>query len=162
MKHEGDGLVLESAFKYTGTIDSGFYYEVSGDDRVALKLSVERMSDGNYYFSANDQYTGVACVTGTIYGIKAEFTTSQKEVKLWINGVSAGTYEYKEQSTLISEIKIGTTEEQVATVNLNFVYVYVNYTVNETFMAASVGTSPAWWDEASGSIATAQGSPYAC
>lgn len=159
MKHEGDGLVLESSFKYTPygkdePIDSGFYYEVSGDDKVALKLSVERKADGSCYFSANGQDTGVACVMSATYCIKAEFMGSN--VMVWINDEDPVSVSYLEATNVIDEIEIGTTEAQASKVELYYVYMYANYTVNDSFL----GSYATDWDVANGSVVVASGSPY--
>lgn len=163
MKHEGEGIVLESSFKYTpistspdvvSPIDSGFYYEISGNNKVALKLSVERKADGSCYFSANGQDTGVACAMSTTYSIKAEFMGSN--VMVWINDEDPVSVPYSESTNVIDEIEIGTTEGQVSKVELYYVYMYANYTVNDSFL----GSYATDWDDANGSVVVASGSPY--
>lgn len=159
MSHSGDGLVLETAFSYTSFVDSGFYYEISGNGNTAMKLIV----DNGYLCIENSDGTLQkirVCKADTVYNIKAEFTTSENTVEIWINGINYGTYDYKENTTSIDEIQIGTGIEQVSVIVLNYVYMYVNYAVNETFMATPVGTLPEWWSCEGGSIVAVPGTPY--
>ena len=84
MKHTGDGLVLETAFKYANCVTDGFYYEVLGDGLKSLRLFVE----GGYICvqkSGGTKTQVMQCSADTFYHIKAEFTNSTQKVKLWIN-----------------------------------------------------------------------------
>ena len=159
MKHTGDGLVLETAFKYSNRVSDGFYYEVLGDGDKSLRLVVE-----NGYIciekAGGKKTQAMKCNANTVYHIKAEFSTSIQKVNLWINGQIIGEFDYLEDADSIDEIKIGTGKEQMAELVLKYVYVYVNYLVNETFMSAPVGSIPDWWTTSSGSIAAAPGAPY--
>ncbi len=159
MKHTGDNLVLETAFKYVNSVADGFYYEVFGEGDTSLKLVVE----GGYICiqRADGRKTkAIRCNANTFYHIKAEFSTSINKVNLWINGQVVGEFDYIERATSIDEIKIGTGKEQMAELVLKYVYVYVNYLVNETFMSAPTGYVPDWWTTSSGSIVAAPGAPY--
>ncbi len=159
MKHTGDGLVFETAFKYNNYVTDGFYYEVLGDGLKSLRLFVE-----NGYIcvqkAGGTKAQVMLCSANTFYHIKAEFTNSTQKVKLWINGQRIGTYDYYEEAVSIDEIKIGTGKDQVAELVLDFVYVYVNYIVNENFMAAPAGKVPVWMIATGGSIVAAPGAPY--
>lgn len=167
MKHTGDGLVMEASFQYTPTtntpMDGGFHYTLSGDGKTAVKIDVQAVKEGNaynYYFHVNGQKTDVACAANTVYHVKAELSTSSKTVNVWINGAVAATgASYVEAATCIDDITVGTTDEMHSIVKLYNVFVYVNYTVNETFIGAPLGTTPAWWTTAD-VIAKAPGSPY--
>jgi len=159
MKHTGDGLVLETAFKYNNCVTDGFFYEVSGDGKKSLKLIV----NGGWICTQTADGTTIKlikCSADTFYHIKAEFATSTKEVTIWINGQNNGTYAYFENATSIDEIKIGTGKEQFAEIVLDFVYVYVNYLVNETFMSTPAGSVPSWMEATGGSIVAVPGAPY--
>ncbi len=158
MSHAGAGLVLEADFKYTSAVDSGFYYEMSGGGNTALKISVDRVdatTPENCAITVNGQSTGVACVKNTVYHIKAEFSGSK--VAVWINGKSVANVDYVSPTSVIDEIEVGTLEETVATIDISYIYVYVNYTVNESFLSSSIKD---WWDIANGSVTKAPGSPY--
>lgn len=159
MKHTGDGLVLETSFKYSTYVTNGFSYEISGDDKISLRLVV----DGGYICIENADGTKTKltnCKADTVYHIKAEFSNSKKKVNIWINGQSKGQYDYLEKATSIDEVKIGTGKDQMAEIVLGFVYVYVNYIVNETFMAAPTGNAPVWMTATGGTIAAMPGAPY--
>ncbi|MBQ7986056.1 MAG: glycoside hydrolase family 99-like domain-containing protein, partial [Clostridia bacterium] len=43
----------------------------------------------------------------------------------------------------------------------DYIYAYINYFVNENFIAAAQGKVPAWWTATNGSIAASPGEPYA-
>lgn len=163
MKHTGDGLVLESSFQYAPTtntpMDGGFHYTLSGEGKTAVKIEVIGDKNG-FFFYVNGTNTNVACVADTTYHVKAELTTSSKTANVWINGELAATgASYVEAATCIDDITVGTTEEMHSIVKLYNVFVYVNYTVNETFIGAPSGTTPAWWTTTD-KIAKAPGSPY--
>lgn len=166
MKHTGDNLVLESAFSFDTYVDGGFSYKVSGEGKTALDLSVvggqkynsqSKQYENESYIYVNGTKTSVQCVKGTVYEIKAIFKTSSKSVDVYINGeLVAEDAKYVESATSIDNITIGTTEEEYATVKINYVYIYVNYTVNESFMDTYVTD----WDIADGNVDIAPGSPY--
>lgn len=163
MKHTGDGLVMESSFRYAPTtntpMDGGFHYTLSGEGKTAVKIEVLGDKNG-FFFYVNGTNTNVACVADTTYHVKAELTTSSKTANVWINGAVAATgASYVEAATCIDDITVGTTDEMHSIVNLYNVFVYVNYTVNETFIGAPLGTTPAWWTT-SDVVAKAPGSPY--
>ncbi len=163
MKHAGDNLVMESKFQYSGILDSGFHYTLSGDGKTAVKVEVKAVKVGKayeYYFFVNGTQTAITCAVDTVYHVKAELTTSSKTANVWINGEVAATgVSYVEAATCIDDITVGTTEEMHGTIKLYNVFVYVNYTVNETFIAAPLGTTPAWWTTTD-KVAKAPGSPY--
>lgn len=160
MSHSGDGLVLETAFSYDLLVTDGFYYEVTGGGKTALRLEVK---DGYLCVVNGDRtYTQLEkCVVSTEYAIKAEFTGTKNKVDIWVNGIEKGTFNYKEATSVIDNVKLGTTEEQVAQIYPKYVYVYVNYLVNETFMSAPIGTTPEWMrGRRDAAICEAPGSPY--
>ena len=159
MSHSGDGLTLETAFSYTILVTDGLYYEVNGGGKTALRLEVKDgylcvvNSDGTY--SQLEK-----CSITTVYSIKATFSDTNDEVTIWINGKEKGTFDYNEATNVIDEIKIGTTEEQVAQLFLKYVYVYVNYAINENFLSAPMNTIPDWMSATGGGICEAPGAPY--
>ena len=159
MKHTGDGLVFETAFKYDTYVTDGFYYEILGDSKKSLRLFVE----GGYIClqkAGSTKTKLMQCSANTFYHIKAEFTNSTKKVQLWINGQSMGTYAYLEDAVSIDEVKLGTEKDQVGQLVLDFVNVYVNYIVNEKFMSAPAGKIPVWMTATGGSIKAVPGAPY--
>lgn len=159
MNHSGDDLVLETAFSYTLFVSDGFYYEVGGEDKTALKLLVKdgylciEKSDGKYQQL-------VKCQIDTTYAIKAVFSNTEKEVSLWIDGEKTGTFAYNQDTNVIDEIEIGTTKEQVAQIYLDYVYMYVNYIINENFVSVPIGSVPEWVRTIGGSVCLAPGAPY--
>jgi len=72
MSHTGKGLVFETAFSYDLLVTDGFYYEVTGGGKTALRLEVK---DGYLCVVNGDgTYTQLEkCVVGTEYAVKAEF-----------------------------------------------------------------------------------------
>ena len=149
MPHSGDGLVLETAFSYSAFTDDGLYIRVSGEGKDALYLTVD---DG---YICLQTATGinqplVQCSADTTYSIKAELSASKRKVRVWINGVDKGSFAYRTSVASLDELEIGTGVEQVSKIVLNSVYMYVNYALNETFMASPEGSVPSWWT-ASGS-----------
>ena len=160
MSHSGDNLVLETAFSYLAFTEDGLYIRVGGEGKDALYLTV---SNGYICLikgtGAKAQLT--QCTADTTYNIKAEFSSSKQKVKLWINGSLKGTFAYKNTADSLDEFEIGTGVEQVSKINLNYVYMYVNYAVNETFMAAPENSVPSWWSTSGNAcIVPAPGSPY--
>ncbi|MBQ8525815.1 MAG: glycoside hydrolase family 99-like domain-containing protein [Clostridia bacterium] len=161
MSHSGDNLVLETAFSYSGFVDDGVYYKIAGNGKTSLYLVI----DGGYICiqKPDGTYQRIMQWTAdTVYCIKAEFSASNQNIALWINGTNKGTFAYRDTAYTIDEIEIGTGVEEVSKIILKYVYMYVNYAVNETFMAAAEGSVPGWWT-ASGTgsaVAAAPGAPY--
>lgn len=160
MPHSGDGLVFETAFSYSAFVDNGLYIRVSGEGKDALYLTVD---DG---YICLQTATGinqplVQCTADTTYKIKAELSESKRKLRLWINGADKGSFAYRTSVGVLDEVEIGTGVEQVSKIVLNYVYMYVNYALNETFMSAPEGTVPGWWTATgSSSVVPAPGSPY--
>ena len=160
MSHSGESLTFEAGFEYDLLVSDGFYYEIGGEGKTALRLEVK-----NGYLcvaEADGTYTQLEkCVVDTAYGLKVNFSNRQDEVTIWVNGVEKGTFDYKESTNVIDEVELGTTKEQVARIHLDYVYVYVNYLVNETFMSAPLGTTTEWLNGRDGAKRESPGAPYA-
>lgn len=161
MSHSGDKLVLETAFSYSGFVSDGLYYSVNGEGGTALRLIVS----GGYLSVAKSDGTNhriIQCTADKVYNIKVEFSTSSRTFTIWINGMKMGKFNYLNTINAIDEIEIGTGVEQVSKIILEYVYMYINYSVNETFMASPVGSVPAWWTATGtgSSVTPAPGSPY--
>ena len=158
MKHSGGGLVMESVFEFTTTVDEGFYYEMSGEGSVALRLETVRQTVGgaNCLFAVNGTNTSIVAKKDTEYHLRAEFTGST--VTVWLNGEKiANAVAYLEAASLIDNIKIGTSETGIGKIRIKNAYVYVNYTVNESFLGKDVSD---WWLAANGDVTTVPGAPY--
>lgn len=159
MAHYGDGLVFESAFSYKDLQSDGFYYTVSGGGKTAFNLLIK---DGNICVKnpgGTLQNIGI-CEKDVTYGIKAEFESTKKKVKLYLNGIYKGEFDYFENTDQIDEIEIGTDRENVGKFEICYVYAYINYAVNETFMSMPKGSVPAWWSATNGTVCAAPGAPY--
>jgi len=156
MKHKGD-FTLETAFSFPDYTSDGFYYELQGEDSSIAKFIVE-----NGYLCVKT-YEGSSRLlklsASATYKIKAEFSPSAQAFDLWINGTSYGTFDYIGFANCVDEIEIATGVYEVGYVAVDFVTVYINYAVNETFMAAPLGTTPDWFT-GDGEIVAVPGAPY--
>lgn len=156
MMHSGD-FVLETAFSFQDFVSDGFYYELQGEDKTIAKLIVE---NGYLCVKTCDGSSRLLKLSASAtYKIKAEFSPSAQAFDLWINGTSYGTYDYIGLANCVDEIEIATGVSEAGYVTLDFVTVYINYAVNETFMAAPLGTTPDWFT-GDGEIVAVPGAPY--
>ncbi len=158
MKHTGGGLVMESVFTFTTPVDEGFYYEMSGDGKVALRLETVRQTAGgkNCLFAVNGTNTSIVPEKDTEYHLRAEFTGST--VTVWLNGEKiANAVAYLESTSSIDKIEISTSETGIGKIRIKNAYVYVNYTVNESFLGSDVAD---WWTYANGEVVEVPGAPY--
>lgn len=156
MKHSGN-FSFETAFSFPDYISNGFYYELKGEDKTIAKFIVE---DGYLCVNTYDESSRLLkCDIATTYKIKGEFSPSAQAFDLWINGISYGTFDYLGIANCVDEIEIATGVNEVGYVTLDFVTVYVNYAVNETFMASPIGTTPDWFT-GDGEIVAVPGAPY--
>ena len=158
MTHKSGKVTLEAAFAMEKKTESGFYYELTGEDKTVFKM----ITEGNNLTLL--QPDGTTKAVGTFRkaddkNLKNDSATPFKVVldmdtktyEFIYEGKSIGVFKFADETaTQIDKLTVSTGKEQTMTVRLRFIYMYVNYAVNDTFMAAPEGAIPHGWTRGGG------------
>ena len=158
MPHKTGKITLEATFAMEKKTESGFYYELTGEGKTVFKIITEKdklavlQPDGTTkqigtYRKADDK--NLKNDNATPFKVVLDMDT--KTYDMIYEGKSVGVFKFADQTaTQIDQITVSTGKETTMTVRLRFIYMYVNYAVNDTFMAAPEGVVPHGWEKIGG------------
>ena len=138
LPHKSGKLTFETGFTMMIAEKSGYSYEIMGEGNVAAQFVTK--DNTVQLVQANGKNITVGKYTiGTMFAIKAELDLDRQKVKVYTQGKYIGEYDFTEKCGSIDELLISTPKEGTVDVKLNFVYMYINYLVNDVFMTTPVG-----------------------
>ena len=158
MPHKTGKITFEATFAMEKKTESGFYYELKGEGKTVFKIITEKdklallQPDGTTkqigtYRKADDK--NLKNDNATPFKVILDMDT--KTYDMIYEGKSVGVFKFADSTaTQIDQITVSTGKETTMTVRLRFIYMYVNYAVNDTFMAAPEGALPHGWTRGGG------------
>jgi len=158
MPHKSGKITFEATFAMEKKTESGFYYELKGEGKTVFKIITEKdklallQPDGTTkqigtYRKADDK--NLKNDNATPFKVILDMDT--KTYDMIYEGKSVGVFKFADSTaTQIDQLTVSTGKETTMTVRLRFIYLYVNYAVNDTFMTSPEGTLPHGWERIGG------------
>lgn len=152
MPHKKGKITFEAGFAIEKKTESGFYYELTGEGKTVFKMITEGdqlmllQPDGTTKSMGKYRKADDKNLKDDMLSFRAIIDMDAKTYEMFYDGKSVGTFKFADQSAAqIDKITVSTGKETTMTVRLHYIYLYVNYAVNDTFMASGVGTIPPGW-----------------
>ncbi len=140
---QDDGVVCLE-FKYMS--DNPGYSMVLSDINGNSMFTLKSNADKTYSAIGDSVQTVDYTYERAVRNVYFEFDLDNRKAKFVNNGVDAGTYNMSTSATDISRVSFLTGEKELLTFSLNEIYMYVNYTVNDTFSKTPVSEKPYGWE----------------
>ena len=149
LPHKSGKITFETAFEMMGKAETGYSYTLFGEEKIILKVMTEadkiavQLPDGK-----TKQVS--TYLPDKIIRIKAIIDIDAKTYDLIVDGKNVGKFNFVDSASQIDRILISTSDENKATVWIRYVYLYLNYIVNENFMTTPEGEVPYDWERIGG------------
>ena len=136
-------VTFETAFVIRESAKNGFFYELTGDGKRLFKF----ITNGNT-FCIEDKYGSK--VLSSYKGdervsVKAVIDIDNNSADISVNGKYIGMFEFCDRAEMFNCVSISTSAEEEMNVAVEFVYIYINYIINERFLTGKEGFVPDDW-----------------
>ena len=137
-------VTFETAFKIKETTKNGFFYELTGNGKRLFKF----ITNGDMLYLEGkdkkqplDNYKGDERIS-----VKAIIDLDKNIAEISINGKKLGEFKTCDQVEMFDCVTISTSKEEEMNVSIEFVYIYINYIINEKFLTGEEGSTPDDWE----------------
>ena len=133
LPHKSGKITFEAGFTMMIQPKSGFSYELLGNGKVAAQFITK--DDTVQLVQANGKNITIGkYIVDKDFAIKAELDLDRGKVKVYTQGKYIGDFDFTEDCQQIDQIVVSTPKEGTVDVKLKFIYLYINYLVNEVFL----------------------------
>ena len=157
MIHKTGKITFEAGFAMENKTESGFYYELTGEGKTVFKIITEGdklavlQPDGTTKAIGTYQKANNSTIAKESVPFKVILDMDTKTYDVIYEGKSVGVFPFADKTaSQIDRITVSTGKETTMAVRLRYIYMYVNYAVNDTFMESPVGTLPYGWERVGG------------
>ena len=144
MPTKSGDVTLETAFTMQIQKYDGYFIEVKGDGKTALRL--ETYGDNLCYVDENGKLVAITKYAAkSRLPIKAVFHIDNKTVDIFAGQTQVKGIAFAQDCAQVDNISLGTSVEGQVCVQVHFVHMYINYIVNERFLTTDIGKTPIDW-----------------
>ncbi len=144
LPHKSGKITFEAGFTMMIQPKSGLSYELMGDGKVAAQFITK--DDTVQLVQTNGRNINIGkYVIDKDFAIKAELDLDRQKIKVYAQGKYVGEFDFTEKCELIDEIFVSSPKEGTIDVKLKFIYLYINYLVNDVFMTTPIGSISEPW-----------------
>ena len=138
---QDDGVVVfEGAYTPNGAGANVVFYDSEGTALFTLLLK----KDGFYALGDSEKKVSVSYEKGKVNAYLV-FDLDTKTARVVINGVDGGTFGLSSKAKDLSRVSFETGKKDIVNVTVNEVHMYVNYAVNDRFIAHTFDEAPFDW-----------------
>ena len=136
-------VTFETAFTIKESVKNGFYYELTGDGKRLFKF----VTKGESLCLEKDGKTEsiASYKSNERVSIRAVIDIDKNVAEIFIDGKNLGEFETAETVDMFDRVTVSTSKEEEMTVSVEFVYIYINYIINDKFLSSKVGKTPDDW-----------------
>lgn len=124
-------LVQSGSFRLGG--------ELSGREEWGLRINIK--DNELFYLTGSDEVVNIGSLKyGGFTGIRLDINVASKEVKIAVNGITVGQYDFTVPVENLGKIFFGIDAKSSGTLQLGTVYIYKGYALYEDLVSAGTGS----------------------